>query len=290
MAEQRLNDEEIYRLVTTASDDEESVTNKSIIISESNYQAANSILINVEEQMNLNVSYDDEISDDNSENVANNRQEINKVLNNSRKERTSRINNKRLRAEGSEYLGEVSSESGYTLVKKPKRVMGERCDSKNCGPFSKFKCRDINEEQRSAIFNQFYTLEANSKIIYVKSLIDNVPIKRRTVFDPYNDPKRECEKAYHLKVNNIRLQVCRCTFLNTLDLKDTTVRRWVKCETPKSTPTRPKKSPNKNIELRKYHLVTYIRELPTVESHYCRKDTGKHYIERPVTTEVDLYR
>jgi hypothetical protein len=169
MGEQRINDTEIYRLIQDSSDDEETVNNSILIseISEDNYEVVKNVEITVEEQDFLDNTSDD----DNSENIPSNRQSINEVINKSKKERTCRIINKRLRDQGAEYMGEVKSASGVILVKKAKRSVGERCDVDKCGKLVKYKCKEFSDEDRQQIFNEFYLLESSMKIVYVKTLI-----------------------------------------------------------------------------------------------------------------------
>lgn len=49
--------------------------------------------------------------------------------------------------------------------------------------------------------------------------------KSRKIKD--SDSRRECTKVYYLQVNGKKEKVCLTTFLNTLDIKEWTVRYWL---------------------------------------------------------------
>lgn len=100
---------------------------------------------------------------------------------------------------------------------------------------------------------------------------------------------------FYLKKDN-RKRVCKTMFLRTLALEEWTVQNWLKTHeaTLKAPPSKTScglvaKRAYRKCEERAF-LQEFLHKLPKVESHYCRKDTSKLYLE-PVWHNInELYR
>ncbi|KAK4882731.1 hypothetical protein RN001_006050 [Aquatica leii] len=97
--------------------------------------------------------------------------------------------------------------------------------------------------------------------------------------------KRNYSFQYYLKKKGKELQVCKTMFLNTLNLKEWSVRNWVVTSNSGmhgdskdvNMPTKRRVSCEKKDSL--LHMKDFLEKLPKLESHYCRSDTKKLYLE-----------
>lgn len=83
-------------------------------------------------------------------------------------------------------------------------------------------------------------------------------------------------------------------FLNTLGVCEWQVLNWIKRsnDTGIIKKSKPKNS-RKNYKLdqfKKAHVNKYLTDLPKLESHYCRKDSAKLYLENTYWSAQDVYR
>lgn len=92
------------------------------------------------------------------------------------------------------------------------------------------KCQDIiTDEIGDTIFQEYWSQGSYDKRkAYITSRIeyDNVPRKRKR--DPDSTKSKEVSWKYFLEVRGARHQVCKDTFLNTLDESDTFIRTCAK--------------------------------------------------------------
>lgn len=119
---------------------------------------------------------------------------------------------------------------------------------------------------------------------------------------------------YHFKIDNKRIEVCREMFCNTFSIGVWSARKWAKIEcdemrnaaTDEERVVRNKNNMELNVDemihqdevnsslkitnATKEFTKEFIKSLPKVESHYCRKDTSKMYLETTFQLLQDLYR
>lgn len=218
--------------------------------------------------------------------------------------------NKIKRMKGEEYEGRRKSEKGKTVfdVKRPKRSIKPRCscDGKQK---HKFKCTQITDERRQQIFKNFWALDWNQRKVEVHHLVDLKDVQQKTVSGTKS--RRSASLFYHLKPqNNLeRVRVCKAMFLNSLCVGEWMIRNWVlqnkkhrqddknvnndaheqddeDVETENTAPTRKEKCSSNERKL----VTDFFNNLPKLESHYCRKDTNKLYLEPQWQSKAQLFR
>ncbi|CAK1584257.1 unnamed protein product, partial [Parnassius mnemosyne] len=136
-----------------------------------------------------------------------------------------RIINKRQRMMGEEYIG--FKKDGTKFVQndpKPARIMGPICMSKRCFSGKAMYCPKLTEEVRSEIFKTYWKMSLHEKKMYIASMVDKTPTTRKT---KNSNSRRSDTKVYYLKVNDKKERVCLKTFLETLGIKEWTVRYWL---------------------------------------------------------------
>ena len=96
--------------------------------------------------------------------------------------------------------------------------MGPRCSSHQCIKRMNRCCDDIDDESRHTIFTYFWSnLDWNSRKVYVRSLVDFVPVKHKTTDG--GESRRKNSLADHLKANaDTQKQVVKNMFLTTLGI------------------------------------------------------------------------
>lgn len=197
-----------------------------------------------------------------------------------------RIKNKRQRMMGEEYVG--FKKEGTKFVQndpKPARVMGPLCMSTRCFSGKAMYCSKLTEEVRSQIFKTYWKMSWQEKKMYVSSMVDKIPTTRKT---KSSNSRRSDTKIYYLKVNDKKERVCLKTFLETLGIKEWTVRYWLGEKTSNSNESEPGdevvKEPKKELARK------YLTALPKLPSHYCRQSTSKLYLEPIIQSKSQLYR
>ncbi|PZC70840.1 hypothetical protein B5X24_HaOG214808 [Helicoverpa armigera] len=195
---------------------------------------------------------------------------------------------KEKRMTGQSYFGFRTQKDGEKTiwiqdVLKSERRLKPCCKSEFCTKSVTRYCNKLTPSDRQKIFEDFWQLEWQDKKKYVRSLIDNVPVKRRRSSHKGIVSRKGDSKIYHLILNDEKVQVCRVTFLNTLGLKEAMVRCWLgtrsKCGNPKS----PIKSQN---------VLQYVDTLPKVgpKCQFCISDnTNIMYIDLNVKNQFQLY-
>ncbi|CAG4952236.1 unnamed protein product [Parnassius apollo] len=197
-----------------------------------------------------------------------------------------RIINKRQRMMGEEYIG--FKKDGTKFVQndpKPARIMGPICMSKRCFSGKAMYCPKLTEEVWSEIFKTYWKMSWHEKKMYIASMVDKTPTTRKT---KNSNSRRSDTKVYYLKVNDKKERVCLKTFLETLGIKEWTVRYWLGEKTTIDNESEP--SAVVATETKKESARKYLMALPKLPSHYCRQSTSKLYLEPIIQTKSQLYR
>lgn len=189
---------------------------------------------------------------------------------------------------GKEYVGFKKIDNKYVQQEnKPKRTMGPLCNSQFCARSKVFFCSHLTQEIRSSIFNKFWSMTWSQKKIFVSSMVDKTEIKRKI---KGTDTRRTNSKAYYFQIEGKRERVCLITFINTLGIKEWTVRYWLgdglgnhKNQANMSTPI------IVNTETKRDFIKHYLSMLPKLPSHYCRRDSTKLYLEPLIQSKSQLY-
>lgn len=203
----------------------------------------------------------------------------------------------KLREQGKRYVSKTrkkNEKNGET--EKAGRKLGPRCNSVVCQKSTKRYCSDITEEIRNNIFNHFWSvLHWDQRRSYVASLVDCVEPKQKRRIE--SGDRRGATLHYFIKIGNDKKEVCREMFCNTFGLGVWSVRSWAKnavhgmagksgCDLQ----NKKQSATTKETTTKKDLALEFINSLPKVPSHYCRKDTGKMYLENTFQSMMDLYR
>ncbi|CAD0196001.1 unnamed protein product [Chrysodeixis includens] len=182
-----------------------------------------------------------------------------------------------------------NSGKAYTSMSKTKRKVEEKKMGSVCSVKCKFQCSTkITHEERLIIFNEYWNtgdLEAQRQFIY-NNLTEIEPKYRYT---RVGSSRKNHNNAYYLPLNSNRTRVCKVFFMNTLSISDTVIRTVVKKY--QSNPTviqfkeqRGKHTNHYQLEPSLKHGVrAHINSIPRIESHYCRSQSKREYIEGGLT-------
>lgn len=200
---------------------------------------------------------------------------------------TKRLRNKTLRMLGQEYVGfrKTGDEKFSQDSIKPARQLGQPCNSSKCLRSKVFHCDKFTETVRLNIFNEFWKLAWIAKKMFVSSLVDRKTTKRKTTNRV--DTRRSATKVYYLKLNDQKMRVCLKTFLGTLGIKEWTVRYWLG---EKSNKESSKGQRDVALPQLKELVQIFLRAMPKMPSHYCRKESTKLYLEPIIQSKRELYR
>ena len=159
---------------------------------------------------------------------------------------------------------------------------GSDMDAKSVKPIDcsrcRFRCSDkMTEEDRNTIFSLYYGMSSyEQQRQFLCQMVDSEDPKRCTGY-------KKVSKQFHLAVmGNNKVRVCREFFLRTLDIGKKTVDvamskkvRGAFCSTDKrGKQCSANTIPDEIIDSVKEH----IKSFPTMESHYCRKNSKKQYL------------
>ncbi|OXA41441.1 hypothetical protein Fcan01_23603 [Folsomia candida] len=183
------------------------------------------------------------------------------------------------RMKGEAYLGigtiKNSPLSSKCHKQRPPRAIGPTCESEKCKKCKTRHCEKFSESRRLYLFEKFWKeMDWGQKHAYVLSLADKT------------SPKREVKKGGGS--HGEKHQVCRTMFLNTLGIKYTQLRYWLKLE--QEGQTKRKRGPYNKIVTDKVQAAReFLDNLPKLPSHYCRQTTSKLYLEPIFTSKSQLY-
>lgn len=188
------------------------------------------------------------------------------------------------RMKGKNYNGLKKHEGKWTQSNsRPARKMKNACDCKS----AKFECRKLTEDARREIYNNFWqNLNWEQRKVYIAGLVTKVPPTSRR--QNIEISRRNNTLNYHLRFNETRFRVCKQMFLNTFDLGEKSVRMWCmrnQSGIPISTSPRPSQTHTE----RDNHLQLFLNLLPKMESHYCRANSTKIYLEPNWTSLKELH-
>uniref|UniRef100_A0A2A4K967 Ubiquitin activating enzyme 4 n=1 Tax=Heliothis virescens TaxID=7102 RepID=A0A2A4K967_HELVI len=118
---------------------------------------------------------------------------------------------KEKRMTGQSYFGFRTQKDGdkniwIQDVFKSERRLNPPCNSEFCAKSSTRYCKKLTTSERQKIFEDFWRLEWKEKKKYVRSLIDNVPVKRRRSSLKGITSRKGDSKMYHLIFNNDKVQ------------------------------------------------------------------------------------
>ncbi|XP_053396810.1 uncharacterized protein LOC128556283 [Mercenaria mercenaria] len=185
--------------------------------------------------------------------------------------------------------------SGKKFYNRNGKVVSGRYVKPGCGQKCRYKCQvNFNSEERDCIFHKYWGLgniEQQRQFLFNHSSPKPKASKRLN-----SSSKRNISCAWSLPQNDgTQVRVCKTFFLDTLNVSAQMVRTAIRkskiipgvCETDRRGKhlNRPNRTKQTEIEYIKAHINSY----PRVESHYCRKDSKKEYLEQDLNL-AELHR
>lgn len=158
------------------------------------------------------------------------------------------------------------------------------------------QCRAITNQERHDIFKKFWAeMTWDQRKIYVNLQVKKENTLRGRNRKEENKSRREYTWIYYLQtLMEKNYRVCKKMFLNTLDLNERTIIDWKngpQKTIEKSQEKEKEQNATEKLEKdRKEILKEFFRDLPKVESHYCRSRTTKSYLESTWSSKSELYR
>jgi hypothetical protein len=168
----------------------------------------------------------------------------------------------------------------------------------------RFKCNEhFIEDDRAKICKDYYCLASyqRQKDYILKNIITRAT-RTRTVKPrlPNGSEDRNSAKAmsvaYYLEKDGHRIRVCKIFFLKTLSISNRAVLIAISGKTDTGVfggvDNRGRQAPkNKSSDETMKYVKDHIESFPRTESHYCRKDTSRQYLDSKlnITKMYNLY-
>ncbi|XP_050294104.1 uncharacterized protein LOC126734493 [Anthonomus grandis grandis] len=174
---------------------------------------------------------------------------------------------------------------GLEYISSRKKVVPAReiKNKKDCLQKCLFKCsRIISDEQRKEIFKNYYLLSAVEKKNYILNTtkVDS-PWRRRKGKKPDNSRKKRTF-IYYFELNGQPIQVCKDFYTGTLCISQKPIYTTHKNKTVTNTLTKSIQGKHQK-RVTSPEAIDFVKEhinlVPRVESHYCRKNRNKEYVE-----------
>lgn len=110
-------------------------------------------------------------------------------------------------------------EAHESIVKGKKQQIPGKQLKESCGKGCHFKCLFVfNQEKRSEIFKNFYTLSYKEKNGFILSNVIQYLTKQKRKADKSNEQRKTQAFKYYLPSNGEQIQICKKMFLNTLSI------------------------------------------------------------------------
>ncbi|XP_060808417.1 uncharacterized protein LOC132903662 [Amyelois transitella] len=195
--------------------------------------------------------------------------------------------NKDQREKGQPYLGKKKVDDKWRFVQiKNERKFKDRCNCKlSSRGNTKLQCKEIPEEERQKCFKDFWNMTWKEKKVFIK-MLSVCKQKQRNRSAGTSSRRENSVELYLSDSKGNRYRVCKRMFLNSLSVGEWVIKKWIICDdgTPKNIPKN-----NVKAEPQK-QLRRFFDSLPKLESHYCRKDSSKLYLEPLWTSKSQLYK
>lgn len=141
----------------------------------------------------------------------------------------------------------------------------------------------IKEEERQIIFDEYWKLgdiqrQRQFILFSMESIKPKYQYKRK-------NSKRMCNNAFYFQMGEKKIRVCKTYFKGTLAITDRPIRTVLHKKQQSvsgmiGTDLRGKHGKHRRTDdAIKEGVRRHIDSIPKIESHYCRKDTTKEYIE-----------
>lgn len=198
---------------------------------------------------------------------------------------------KRKRLLGEAYLGFQTTKTDNSTKKllckeRPARQQGPTCSSSHCRRSKLRHCEMFSEGDRKDLFNMFWSeLDWHQKRVYILSSTEKVPTK--VITSKQEVSYRSETLFYYLQRDGQKLKVCQKMFLQTLGVSQSQVFRWVKeNRVSRKVNVNSAKPEQEGTRCAKMFLLG----LPQMESHYCRRETSKTFLEPVFKSKAEVFR
>ena len=179
---------------------------------------------------------------------------------------------KELCQKGKEYTSTRGKQvSAKTIVNK-----------KDCKHKCKFQCgKQIGEDARKKLFDYYYELNQNEKYVFLRQVTEKYLKGRKTTEGP---SRRAYSFKYFFKVQEEKIQVCKSFFLGTLNISQKPIYTVHSVDRDVSKKDmRGKTGTRKLSNEKKQVVIDHIEKFNVVESHYCRQNSQRKYLEATLT-------
>lgn len=182
-------------------------------------------------------------------------------------------------------VNKVLCQSGKEYRDVKGNIRKQRClkTLKNCEANCKFLCsKKISQHEREEIFKGFWALTNNSKLhFYAKNTERFTKLRTQTSKE---HSRRKYSFKYYFHIADAKIRVCKIFFLSTLDISQQRINYFhdKKKDSVTGIPltSQQGRHPKKTISAISKDVVRlHISQIPRVESHYCRVDTKKEYVD-----------
>ncbi|XP_041357087.1 uncharacterized protein LOC121374176 [Gigantopelta aegis] len=157
------------------------------------------------------------------------------------------------------------------------RIIGPSCNlscKKKCG-------QTFTTAERNAIFTAFWSMGVQQRRRdFIVSHVTRSAVNRKTK-GANSGSRRKRTLVYTLPKDGNNVSVCKQFFMHTLDISDQMVNYNIshsQCGLAKHT-LRKGPPANKTPKNLTEDVIRHINTFPRIESHYCRADTSKEYLE-----------
>lgn len=156
----------------------------------------------------------------------------------------------------------------------------------------KNKCFCISEAERLEIFQNYWEINTyEEKKNWLLSCVEDCIVKRRRV---PGDSRRTKTCVYSITLNGVKKQVCLQFLLKTLDISHRMLSYTKKNCTKTNTANRDNRGrhapANKTPHEKRKAVMKFIKKLPAMNSHYCRRDSSRRYLPSEFRNLSNLYR
>nr|CAI5822941.1 unnamed protein product [Callosobruchus analis] len=174
---------------------------------------------------------------------------------------------------------------GELYVSSRKKLMPARSiqNLKDCSVQCRNKCSTyISEDKRKEIFEGYYKLTKEKKLFLLANTTKQVPERRRKSKCEDNS-KKKASFHFYFTIDSKRIQVCKSYFLGTLSISQKSIYTvYMNSRNVGNTPARSvqgKHTKHSIPEDAKQLIRDHIESVPKIDSHYCRADTTRQYME-----------
>lgn len=180
----------------------------------------------------------------------------------------------------------------YKSFGKNKGIVAAKEMGPPCGENCRLKCDNkINDGIRRQIFQEFWNLgNTERQHTYISSCMESIKPQYRY---PTENSPRNFNNAFYFDINGTRMRVCKTYFKSTLAITDRPIRtvlsKKLDCRGVYED-NRGKHGKHATVPPHvKSSIRSHIEKIPKLESHFCRAQTTRQYIEGSKTIK-DLHR